>query len=85
MSRRDATQVALRQLADLRLASREIEYELCALKREQSDLDRQIDLCLHVRTQTPRRRFWRGFGKGVFVVCAVWMMAFCVAQLAVGF
>lgn len=84
MSSRDASHAALRQLADLRQAASEIEHELSALKREQGDLDRQIDLSLRLRTQTPARRFWRGFGTGLFVVSAVWMMSLGVAQLAAG-
>ncbi|MDX2019179.1 MAG: hypothetical protein SF187_02995 [Deltaproteobacteria bacterium] len=84
MSSRDTMHASLRQLADLRLASAEIEHELDALKREQRDLDRQIAVARRRGRQTPARRFWHGLGLGVFVVSAVWVTALGVAHLAIG-
>ena len=84
MSSRDTVHATLRQLSDLRIAATEIEHELNALKREQCVLDRHIAWCHQARTQTQARRFWRGFGGGLFVVCAVWVMALGVAHLVVG-
>lgn len=84
MSGRDAAQAAWRHLADLRHASSEIESELRALKTEQRMLEQQIACVERRRAQTPRHRFWSAFGRGLFVVCVVWVAALGVAHLAVG-
>lgn len=74
----------MRQLADLRTISSDVERELHALKQEHATLDGVIARARKQGRETPRRRFWRGFATGLLVVGLVWGTSLGVASLTVG-
>ena len=84
MSGRDTMHAELRQLADLRLISSDVERELHELKQEQNQLDEHLAAARRQLSETPKRRFWRGFATGVVVVGAVWGATVSVAHFTLG-